>query len=174
MGGGFDLRVDRHERAAMTGRAITSGQRAKCGGMAHNSRFESGIIIVAGVAGRCGWNMQNIFTGRGNTIVASGTTTRYHAPMGKSSRLPCRRAMASIAGLAGRQVGGGFDLGIDSNIGSAMTCGAITSRHGPRCCRVIHDARCKGGECFVAAIALRRGRNVISRLAECNTAVMAA
>lgn len=93
--------------------------------------------------------------------------------MGISGARPgYRRLVAGIALGRGRNVRGGFGLGVDCNEGSIMATGAVSASDWSGGTAVVHGSRCKSAGIVVASVALGRGRNVVGRFAKGRGAVV--
>jgi len=90
-----------------------------------------------------------------------------------AGRFPGDRGMTDAAGLRGRDMSGRLRIGTGSLIASVMASLAIAGSNRTGRSGVIHGGRIESNIVLVTGIALRCRRNMVGRLAQRGTAVMA-
>jgi len=170
MGGRLGQRIDGRVAAGVAGGALAGKTR-----MVHAGRLEGGVVGVAGVALGRGRNMGGRLAERCCAIVASRAGAGGRGRMSVGSPGPHGSGfMAGVALRGGDEMGCGFGLGIGESVAAAMAGRAVCCGDRSAGVGVIHGGGSKRGVVLVTGVALRRGRDMRGRLAQCVAAVVAA
>lgn len=142
--------------------------------MVHPRRLECSVIRMTGIALGAGGNMRCRLAEHSCAVVAGRAVTGCRGRVGIGSAGPGRRRLvAGVALRRSRNVSRRFSQGVGCQIRPVMTTRTVGGSSRPGGIAVAHGRRRKSGGIGVAGIALRRGRNMIGRLAQGISAVVA-